>query len=402
MIKHLWIVGIYLAAACILAGCSDSQQEEQPAGRVNFGAVQEVPARSFAKVWDADLSLKGGERISRLFLRGDLIFVYTDANNVFAVDRKAGTLAFICGQVTDPGKIMRSPVVFPGMVAFPTSHTLECYDLSGKFLRSMNLGFSTTSDGVGMGMVMVIGSDEPAGRIALIDMTKFYGYHKWSLVTGMILGAPVSDSGACYVGSSSDGAVYAVNEDRGTTWALDDGVFRTYGPIVADMKADTNGVYATSTDARVYCIDRASGKLKWEYFATEPLTVAPAVTSSMLYLPVRGTGIVALDKLKGAYLRQPKWISPTGSELVAEDAKLAYMLNRDNSLSALDKVTGETKFQSGATGFVAYAHNTKDGVIYAAGGDGHVYAVKGVTTAGSMGEIVGIGSGESPAIASAK
>jgi outer membrane protein assembly factor BamB len=372
-----------MAALALAAGCESATVGQPPA----FSGVKQIPAQSFAKAWDEDLNLAPGVTITRLYLRDNLVFAYASDNQVFAIDRKAGTLAFLCGPIVPAGQVLRAPVVYPAFVAFPTSHTVETYSLKGKFLRSIDLGFSTTCDGAGMDNNLIIGSNEPGGRVAEIDMTMEYGYHKWSLDTGMILGTPISHEGACYIGST-DGNVYAINEDRAATWSLEDGVFKTYGPIIADMCVDNTGCFVAGTDGRLYCIDRSTGKLKWEYFAQANLTVGPASTPGSLYLPIPGTGLAAISKNEGDFIRKARWVDPNATELLAEDAKFAYVLNADGTLAALNRATGELKFQSGKPGFTAYAQNIKDGIIYAAGANGHVYSIKSVITSGSMGEIV--------------
>jgi hypothetical protein len=54
---------------------------------------------------------------------------------------------------------------------------------------------------------------------------------------------------------------------------------------------------------------------------------------------------------------------------------------------AVDKATGEQKFTSRRTDFVAFATNTKDSTIYAATKDGQVLAIVPVLKAGNVGEL---------------
>ncbi len=42
--------------------------------------------------------------------------------------------------------------------------------------------------------------------------------------------------------------------------ASEGGVYVTQAPIVADVKADETGVYVASTDTRLYCLDRQTGR----------------------------------------------------------------------------------------------------------------------------------------------
>ena len=76
-------------------------------------------------------------------------------------------------------------------------------------------------------------------------------------------------------------------------------------------------------------------------------------------------------------------------EVVAQDDKYAYARSSDNHLLAIDKATGETKFQSQRTDFARFGVNTKDdGVIFAVTKSGTVLAIKGIFKPGVVGEQV--------------
>jgi outer membrane protein assembly factor BamB len=183
--------------------------------------------------------------------------------------------------------------------------------------------------------------------------------------------------------------VYAVNGDnREPIWATSTGqVFQTYGPVTAALRADDFGVYVPSTDSKFYCLDKTQGRVKWQYFAGSSLRDDPEVTATMVYLPVLGRGIVAIDKLNGPAIREPRWICKDAKQLVSEDEKYAYFARADNIVIAIDKQTGEQRFTSKRNDLVAFATNTKDGIIYAGTKTGELIAITPVLKPGNVGEI---------------
>jgi outer membrane protein assembly factor BamB len=155
--------------------------------------------------------------------------------------------------------------------------------------------------------------------------------------------------------------------------------------------ADGASVYAASMDERLYCIDRQTGKLRWQYFAEVPLPQGPVISTANVYLFVPGKGLVAISRTSTGAIRTPAWTNPDALQFLAEDERYSYLRMMDNSLLAVNKATGEPVFQSVKTNFVAYAcnPNSKEGFFYAGTADGHVYQIKPVLTPGVVGELIG-------------
>jgi hypothetical protein len=127
--------------------------------------------------------------------------------------------------------------------------------------------------------------------------------------------------------------------------------------------------------------------VKWQYYAGSSLRATPEITATMVYLPVTGRGVVAIDKINGPAVREPKWVVKDAVKLVAEDEKYAYFNRADQIVIAIEKATGEQKFTSKRTDLVAFATNTKDSTIYAASKEGQVLAIVPVLKPGNMGEL---------------
>lgn len=387
MRKHLLTLAL---AASVIGGC-----QHRDTGPANAGAVEPLPMQSFKRDWAADLELKD-DPITRVFLREDLVVAYTKKNMAYVLNRAGGAVRFSAkiGDTTIPPL---EPVVLKERVIFPTDATLEMYRRDGRFERSYKTLSSPRTNVVGQrdGSRVFFGADaRNAGRVVAVETLP--GQYKpvnqkWELMAdhaAPIYSAPAVNAGIVYV-AFGNGEVYAVNQDnRQAIWSTSTGqTFKTYGPVQADLRADEFGVYVPSTDSKFYCLDKTQGKVKWQYFAGSSLRATPAISATMVYLPVTGRGVVAIDKINGPAVREPKWAVKDAVKLVAEDEKYAYFHRADNVVIAIEKATGEQKFTSKRTDLVAFATNTKDSTIYAATKDGQVMAIVPVLKPGNMGEL---------------
>jgi outer membrane protein assembly factor BamB len=156
------------------------------------------------------------------------------------------------------------------------------------------------------------------------------------------------------------------------------------------VAADETGVYAASTDTRLYCLNRGTGRLKWQYYGGTALREGPILSASHVYLPIPGAGIAAFSKADGDFNRKPIWLAAGMTQFLAEDDKLVYLKRGDdNVIVALDKATGEQRFESRRRDLTAFATNRKpDGTIYAASKTNRVLAIKPVLRPGVVGELV--------------
>jgi outer membrane protein assembly factor BamB len=194
--------------------------------------------------------------------------------------------------------------------------------------------------------------------------------------------------------------VYAITIEGDRAWAkspeLDDGVFRTDGNVVAALQYDTTaakvedqGLYVPSTDTKLYCLNPTNGHVKWQFYAGVPLTASPTVTADLVYQRVAGEGVAALPKKTGDRVVTPKWVYADGVQVVATDAKNAYVLNANGSVSALNKADGKVAFTTETREVQKAVVNpdAKNPTVFALTRDKRLVAYKPVLRAGVVGEL---------------
>lgn len=387
------LLTLLLSATAIVAGCHTK------AGKPSE-QITALPADCFRTQWTRTLDMKH-QTPRDMYISGDSLFIYRSDNVLYRMNRKSGDVMFV-SDVAPTGAHVEPPVIQRDTVIIPSDTQLLLLDDRGFRKGMVELGLPIRSGVVGdkTGLFAGIDTRDRGGRIVCIDLDRAGSPYRWELQTeGSVISTPALYQNTLYAGSD-DGKVYAIGPDREAVWAIS--TFQTGRAIRAGIAADASGVYVASLDSKLYVLDPADGKIRWEYFAGTYLIDTPAVTSDLVYLNVKGQGIVALDKKEGDYNRKARWIVADAMEFLAEDAKFAFLRSMNNTILAVDKVTGEIKFRSLRNDLVAFAQNTVDGVVYCATKGGKIIAAVPVTKAGAVGEMVFVEPGEVQAILAAR
>ena len=381
---------------CAGGGAADDGDDASTAGG------EAIPLQSFARHWSSDMRLSQlgkGARVSEVHVRDENVFAYTSTGYVVALARGDGRLQYVNRVRNGQGGNMHPPVVLKELIVIPTLNSLELYNKAGRYQRSVSLPFALRSDATGaVGNLYVGGDFQNSSRVASLNLTRDYSPVDWQVMItrGGVSAAPAVQGDALYFGGG-DGSVYAVTADEGRPiWDRPNSgpVVPTGGAITGDLFVDASGLYVASTDTKLYAIERNTGAILWEFHAGVPLRTGPVATDTTVYQLVPGAGIAALSKdAGGEFLRRPLWLLPGTKQFLAEDEQHAYLGREDNSIVAVDKASGEVKFESKRKDFAAFGVNTGapdagGGIIFAATKKGRVYAIKPVLKPGVVGEIV--------------
>jgi len=227
----------------------------------------------------------------------------------------------------------------------------------------------------------------------------------WKFKTGGPLHAsPVIANGILYIGST-DGKLYALDAKQwGIRWVFDAGDAIRYSATVVG-----NRVYFSARNNKVYALDAKTGEKLWEFKSKSWMDAPPIVSDNKVYVGAFPSKIYLLNARTGTLeaMRErtvriqgieygcakgvfrpifPEhnaelWRGQTnGSESYPVTANgVVYIGARNGKLHAFDAVsTSETwTYQLGS--FVDAAPAISDGILYAASGDGSVYAFTNAT-----------------------
>jgi outer membrane protein assembly factor BamB len=364
---------------------------KQPAPSV----VTEVAAESFSRHWRAILPAELGT-IKQLHLTENsvLAFVGPPAGGkgyIYVLSRSSGTTKFAVevDQIDQAG----APILLNDTVILPILNTLHVYSPDGTLLRTIPVPGARRGNIATDGTLVYVPADTRDGpRLLAIDPASPVVTLRWQLMSrGALSSRPATattENGPVIYFASEDGAVTAITQDRKPHWQLPGSTFHAGAAITADLVADPDGVYAASTDTKLYRLAASTGKIAWQYFAEQPLSAAPILLGNTVFQQVPRQGLVSIPANEGKFNRLANWNAPAATQFLSADDKYVYVRLRGNSLGALSRKTGQLMFKSQRSDLDVFIPNTKDATIYAATSKGEILAIKPILRPGLTGELV--------------
>jgi outer membrane protein assembly factor BamB len=210
-------------------------------------------------------------------------------------------------------------------------------------------------------------------------------------VSATIYGTPIVDGDIVYVGSYS-GKVLALNtvarsqdlpfpQTRYGEWEWDSpGTNAGSNAIVAGLVMSDVALYVSSSNGRVYSLDKEFGDLNWESdILYEKLWTSPAIQGDTLYVSTYDGHIVTLsvetgDLLPGFFESESGFAS---HPVIYENT--IYVGSFDNKLYAVKIGASELSWSFPGGNWFWAAPLVSEGVVYAGCLDGKVYAIDAQT-----------------------
>lgn len=374
---HLICTLIVFLTALTSGGCRPNHPQSQ---------ISLLSSSGFLKDWEAPLGLRN-DPVKALYVRGGTVIAYSESNHGYFIAANSGAVLGF-DRIRAEGFELIAPVETASFIAIPTSSTIELFDKSGRRLNSFAMPFAVLTPATSIGDSLFLGISHGAdARLGRFELSAERIRAGWELyTTDRLQSAPTSLNDAVYI-AGTDGKVWAVSSGRAALWNTPANVFRTDAGITADLVADEFALYVPSQDKKLYALDRATGRIKWSYYAGLPLLEPPVTFGNNVYQQVPDRGLVALDKTEGKFAREPLWVQPQAEQVLSADERYIYVRS-GKSIVALDRATGSPAFHTTRTDLVAFATNTQSPTIYAATRGGAVLAIRPVTRPGSVGEIV--------------
>lgn len=227
----------------------------------------------------------------------------------------------------------------------------------------------------------------------------------WKFKTGGPLhAAPVIANGILYIGSV-DGKLYALDAKQwNIKWVFDAGdAIRYSATVLGDQ------VYFSARNNKVYALNAKTGEKLWEFKTKSWMDAPPIVTDDRVYVGAFPSKIYLLNARTGklAAMRErtvrirgieygcangvfrpvfpehnaKMWRSHTaGSESYPVTANgITYIGARDGRIHGFDSASQAETWAYQTDGFVDATLAISDGILYAASGDGYVYAFGNTT-----------------------
>jgi len=365
-------VGVVLAigiAAWGLSGCestgvvrsgatakSGASQDREPGGPRMMIAPGVLDHAGLGTTWDLTLPLKKGERFASITLLGNRLYLRSDRNYLWSLDRTTGNVVF--SRSLAPSGI---PVL--GLIAYENSlisvigNQLVELDLdSGKEQRVSNLGLSIVAPPARNSQFFYISAADRRLHVFRADnLVRIFpiAADNDSLITTVL----ANDSFVAF-GTNAGNFLGMLPDTPTRLWQ-----FKVPEAIAGAILHDSGSFYFASADTNVYRIDVQDGTsatLAWKYQTEAVLDRPPLMTRDFVYQYAVGRGLTALAKGTGKIV----WSLPEGIDLLAEAGARAYVITRFRTLIVMDNATGRKLFSANFAPVAHHAANTVDARIY--------------------------------------
>ncbi|MCD4831132.1 MAG: PQQ-binding-like beta-propeller repeat protein [Anaerohalosphaeraceae bacterium] len=281
-------------------------------------------------VWQSSLAMGTNEKVENIWLEGEHLFVLTDINYIFCIDRNTGKL-IISLPIARPGLPVLKPVVVGGIAYIVAGNVMVAIDVAGgvELYREQINFVVAAAPAVNATYYYTPSIDKKLKAVSLENKRTVFNA---SADDGSAITSVIADNHFAIFSTNSGSVVSMDSASPKKIWQFD-AVLAITAPLVRDKQ----GIYAASRDTNVYKIDAARGKLAWKFHTGAALDTSPRVTNSAVYQFAQSKGLYAINAKNGKEL----WRLAEGSDFLAQDKNTAYVIDETGTCSVMDNATGK-------------------------------------------------------------
>jgi outer membrane protein assembly factor BamB len=335
------------------------------------------------------------DRVRHLALGEDNVYVQSSGGTVTAFDADTGVKRWArqLGRKDDPSYPAVANDDLCLVVAGLTVFALDKFDGNVEWTLQMTKAPST-SPAIDRDQVYLGTLD---GSVFAYDLKKIRELHSearlpqwsgvalnWRYKSAKIITAPPVTNGLVVSFASQDNSLYSLTAvDRRLLWQLE-----TDQPVSAPLGTgtiaeDRNGngeldpgedlnddkslgtfdvIFLASEDFNVFCINRTTGNILWQFVAGLPIRKAVRNIGDSVYIFPHGEGVFSVDKRTGVR----EWWLPGMVDFVGATRNLLFLTDRTNNVVVVNRLSGYVIGVMPLKGFsVRYGNELTDRLIMA-------------------------------------
>ena len=305
-------------------------------------------------VWQNTIALNPKEKVQKVTLLGEYIYILTDSNYLFCLDRNTGRLSFATSAAT-PKLPVFEPAVYKGTAYLVAANNLIVANIEqGAELCRNRIPFPVfAAAAVNASHLYVPGTDkclhvmDPNGR------QEFFKANADN-VSG-ITSVFATESSVFF--ATDRGNVICMNPaEPKRLWEFKEAV----GAIMAPLTIAKDGLYVSSKDTNLYKLNAASGDLIWKFHTGSALTASAKVVEGTVYQYAEGKGLYAVDANSGKSL----WLLSDTVGLLAQDGDKAYLFDKNRTCIVMDNKQVKKIYTINFAPVTGFATNVDDARIY--------------------------------------
>lgn len=310
-------------------------------------------------LWENWLPIKDTESVKQLLILGSRVYVVSDKDYILSLNRENGKIVF--GKMFKPAGLLAGGFKLYGdeLLYVSGSRLIQIDAELGTERSTTNLGFGVTCPAArNSSFFYVAGADNRLHVLREDDKVQIF---EVSADNDSMITSVLADE-AFVLFATAAGNIICMKPHNSTRLWQFDAFDAVAGPVVRDWAS----LFFASKDTNVYRVDMVGlpeqKHLVWKYQVAAVLDTAPRVTQEVVYQPVRGKGVTAIDKETGSFL----WSVPGGVDLLAEHRNRAYVMTKTGTLTVMDNIKAKKLYSVNFAGVSQYAANTADEKIYIA------------------------------------
>jgi len=320
------------------------------------------------RLWQEKLPLEKNEKVSKIHVTDKLLYVSTDKNYFYAIDRKEGTIKLI-SQPAAAKQPLLGPTFYDGKLLFMVGKKLLIMDPALKGIIKSKL-FGTLADVAVSAPVrntdfFYIASDDK--KLYALSSEDYLRQFAVSADNDSMINSIIADDEFLIVSTDAGNIIRFDPKGPDCIWRRD------VGGIKAPLKTDGKWLYVSTTNAKVSKINMETSQNGWlmDFVAGEKLTTPVTIGNQLIYQYAGKKGLYAIGKQTGRKL----WQIPNGIGLMAESGSIAYVFEKPGRLTVMDNKKPAKLFSVNLANVDIFAINTIDEKIFLSDYNGRIMAI---------------------------
>jgi outer membrane protein assembly factor BamB len=313
------------------------------------------------RLWEVKLPVKSNEKLKEMVLDGEHLYVLTNKNLLFCLDRNSGKLVFssYIGQTTFP---------FIGLSVFEKQiytviggNLLEFDNTTGTKLDGTALGYEVTCPAARNSSFFYLGaSDRRLHALRADDKVQVF---EAAAQNDSTIVSIIADEGLVIFATDMGNCVCIAPHRARLLWE-----FKADKAVVAPVARDYDSVYFACTDTYLYRLNIFTGEFLWKCRLGAIPEKGPVVGEEAVYQYSPGSGLVAVDKYKGQVL----WRLGEGTNLITDSQGRAFVFTAEKDMVVMDNNKIKKLYGIDLNNVSKYAFNNMDAKVYLAADDGRI------------------------------
>jgi len=302
--------------------------------------------------WQSAIALNPKEKVQQMTVLGGHIYVLTNSNYLFCLDRNDGRAIFSIS-AANAGLPVSQPTEFNDVAYFAAANDLLAVNLqTGSEMFRNKIEFPMSSrPAVNANYFYLPGMDK---QLHVLRRDMFQEFRVNPDDRSGITSVVANDNSIAF--ATNSGKVYCMDANEPVKrWQ-----FNAVGAIEAALTKTNGSIYVSSKDTNLYKVDANSGKMLWKFYTGSTLTVPARAIDKTVYQYAINKGVYAIDANSGKQL----WLSADGADLLAEDNNTAYIISKKNICEVMDNAAAQRLYTLNFDAVTAFATNPYDAKIY--------------------------------------